>query len=323
MAAFKEFPHLEFASIDDPTHFRAYSMPVNFFWESARVTLLQMFPMYGISILNFDHSHSFMDISYVFSGSGSIKVGEELVPIRRGSLSFINSKVTHRIISDAEAPLTVANVSFEISPIRTSDKITGNIISAEERLLQTLTRADFLSADDCFDCENFLYNALAFKESSVPGDFVHFKNCMSNYLVSAFQLLTGLDKDKPDNGCPEDEMIYSAMKMVYYMRDHFTEGITLNDVAAALNYSPRQCQRLIQDFLGVGFSEFILAHQIRLAKRLLAKTEITLEEIAEQCGFKSSTALNQQFKAVVGVTPFAFRKAWKQNGENEKFDDFS
>ena len=118
-------------------------------------------------------------------------------------------------------------------------------------------------------------------------------------------------------------MIYSAMQMVYYMRDHFTEGITLNDVAAALNYSPRQCQRLIQDFLGVGFSEFILAHQIRLAKKLLAKSETTLEEIAEQCGFKSSAALNQQFKAVVGVTPFAFRKAWKQNGENEKFDDFS
>ena len=50
----------------------------------------------------------------------------------------------------------------------------------------------------------------------------------------------------------------------------------------------------------------------------------TLEEIAESTGFKSSKALAQQFKAIVGVTPNTYRKNFKHRrsaGDYTPFDE--
>ena len=328
MAMFKEFLNAESHSGNqDIGSFKPYSWPVHLYWQSTRVTFLQMFPMKGITILNFDHSHSFMDICYVFSGSGRLQFeGGDSVLLRRGTLCFINSAVIHRVISDENSPLEVYNASFEFSPYHSADKTPSYIADAEAKLLARLTGSRYLSADDCYHCEDFLRNALSLLNNSKPGEFVKFKNCISNFLMSAFQDLAKLESvpDTPVLDSADAEMTMAAMQMVFYMRDHYTEGISLTDVAKALNYSPRQCQRLIQDFLGVGFTEFILSHQIRHAKQLLAMSGATLEEIAESTGFKSSKALAQQFKAIVGVTPNTYRKNFKHRrsaGDYTPFDE--
>ena len=319
MAVYKEFLY---ETSSEPSNFREYSWPVNLYWQSARITFLQMFPMKGISILNFNHSHSFTDICYCLSGTGRLQFGDnDYVWLERGTICYVNSKVVHRVIPDAGSDLYLCNISFVVTPHRSNDKIPEHIVREEELLLRKLADSRYLSASGCYHCEDFLRNALTLMNSKTPGDFVLFKNCISNFLMTAFQALV---KPECPSGRvqPEDEMILNTMQLVFYLRDHYTEGITLNDVAAALNYSPRQCQRLMQDSLGVGFTEFILAHQIQLAKQLLLSSDASLEEIAEQAGFKSSKALSQQFKAMTGVTPFIFRKNARQQDAPEIGTDF-
>ena len=323
---FKEFMSAESHNGNrDISSFHPYSWPVHLYWQSVRVTFLQMFPMKGITILNFDHSHSFMDICYVFSGSGRLLFEDgSFVPLRRGTLCYINTAVVHRVVSDEDYPLELYNASFEFSPYHSADKVPSYIAESEAKIMNCLKENRYMSADDCYHCEDFLRNALSLLNSPKPGEFVKFKNCISNFLMSAFQAMTGLEADPkiPILDNMDEEMTVSAMKMVFYMRDHYTEGISLTDVAKALNYSPRQCQRLIQDFLGVSFAEFILSHQIRYAKTLLVVSDATLEEIAENTGFKSSKALTQQFKAFVGVTPNTYRKNHKHRRTESKGSPF-
>lgn len=164
-----------------------------------------------------------------------------------------------------------------------------------------LKRRRYFSASGCYNLEDFIRNAINFQCNVKPGNFIKFKNCVSNFLVSAFQELT-LPQSQPVKYSATDEsMMLNMRRIIIYMRDHFSEGLTLQDLAAALNYSPRHCQRLIQEYLGVGFSDYILAHQIRHAKRLLRASSATLEEIAEQSGFSSAKTLTQRFKALTGM----------------------
>lgn len=323
MAMFKEVYTTEAGGgKQDIRYFKPYSWPVHLYWQSVRVTFLQMFPMSGITILNFDHSHSFKDICYVLSGTGHLQFESGAnIPLRRGTICYINSSVVHRMVSNDDDPLEVFNASFEFALHRSADKVPLFIAEGEEKLLARLASHPQLSADDCFHCEDFLRNALALQNSTLPGEFIKFKNCISNFLITAFQALAGPEPVPAVAGMDEldDEMTMAAMKMVFYMRDHYTEGISLADVAGALNYSPRQCQRLIQDFLGVGFTEFISAHQIRHAKHLLTMTEAGLEEVARSTGFKSNKAFTQQFKAMVGVTPSAFRKNFEYRKSTEGY----
>lgn len=326
MATFKEVYTTESGGgKQDFRYFKPYSRPVHLYWQSVRVTFLQMFPMAGITILNFDHSHSFKDICYVFSGTGHLQLetGKE-IPLRRGTICYIDAAVVHRMVSDEDTPLEVFNASFELTPHHSVDKVPPSVAGAEEKFLAELMANRCLSVDDCFHFEDFLHNAIALQNSTAPGEFVKFKNCISNFLITAFQALARLEPgpDEPMVDSSDEEMTMAAMRMVFYMREHYTEGISLADVAKALNYSPRQCQRLIHDFLGVGFTEFVAAHQIRHAKRLLTMTQASMEEVAKSAGFKSSKAFTQQFKALVGVTPNIFRRNFEHRKSIEGYADY-
>lgn len=305
---YKEFMHEEIAGGYDDNYIE-YSWPINLFWNSMRLTVLQMFTMAGSTILGFEHSHSFSDIGYVFTGSGScvFSNGENL-RLEKGVVFYINAKVPHRVVPDPGTDLQIFNLSLIAAPLETSDKIPSHIIDEELDIFRRLVEREWLSASGCYNLEDFIRNAINFQRYVKPGNFIKFKNCVSNFLISAFQELT-LPKAQPVKYSATDEsMMLNMRRIIIYMRDHFAEGLTLQDLAAALNYSPRHCQRLIQEYLGVGFSDYILAHQIRQAKRLLRASSATLEEIAEQSGFSSAKTLTQRFKALTGMTPFQYRK---------------
>jgi transcriptional regulator GlxA family with amidase domain len=46
------------------------------------------------------------------------------------------------------------------------------------------------------------------------------------------------------------------------------------------------------------------------ARRLLEETRLTVEEIADQCGFGSAPLLRHHFNRVVGVSPKDYRRTF-------------
>jgi AraC-like DNA-binding protein len=55
--------------------------------------------------------------------------------------------------------------------------------------------------------------------------------------------------------------------------------------------------------------EYILATRIVLAKEMLQKTDLTVGEISERCGFSSISYFCRVFKQDTGRTPLGFRKS--------------
>ena len=47
------------------------------------------------------------------------------------------------------------------------------------------------------------------------------------------------------------------------------------------------------------------------AKRLLRYTDLTIAEIAAQCGFKEQSYFSRRFRDAEGQTPAAYRRAWR------------
>jgi transcriptional regulator GlxA family with amidase domain len=51
------------------------------------------------------------------------------------------------------------------------------------------------------------------------------------------------------------------------------------------------------------------------ARRLLEETRLTVEEIADQCGFGSAALLRHHFNRVVGVAPKDYRRTFGRSFE--------
>lgn len=68
---------------------------------------------------------------------------------------------------------------------------------------------------------------------------------------------------------------------------------------------------LMADFkrvTGRTINEFVLDKRIELSKQILAFTNITIEELAEKCGFSSQSYFTRAFKKKTGLSPMQFRK---------------
>ena len=285
-----------------------YSSQFHFHWLSAVVTVIQILQLNGISILSLEVSHAFFEINYVHSGQGILHIENHPdIPLSRGVVFFINSNIKHSITSSASNPLDLYSISFKLSDCITTDDVPAAAIHDEQKMLNFLQAQPYLYAINCLELETYLMDSFVCLQAKKPGSLSRFKNMITGFLLTAIQSLTEDHSRHLPQTYVWDTSI-NARGLLVYIREHYMEPISLKDVAEALNYSPRQCQRLISDYLGVSFSQYLLMYRINYAKKLLCTTQAPLEEIAEKSGFKSSKLMGQQFKAVTGETPLAYRQ---------------
>lgn len=101
-----------------------------------------------------------------------------------------------------------------------------------------------------------------------------------------------------------------------YIRDHFNERITLDEVAQAVHLSASYFSRLFRSETGQTFSEYLLSVRIERAKNLLRRKDCSMTEIAERIGFFDQSHFIKTFKRATGVTPGLYRRR-RGRGYNE------
>ena len=73
-------------------------------------------------------------------------------------------------------------------------------------------------------------------------------------------------------------------------------------------------QHLYKKTFGITVIEDVISGRIEKAKNLLSRTNLTIEEIAAKCGYKSDFHFMRQFKQKTSFTPTQFRNgdSWLQ-----------
>ena len=94
-----------------------------------------------------------------------------------------------------------------------------------------------------------------------------------------------------------------------YIRAHACEGIGVDDVASAMNLSRRIAEMRFRRSTGSTIISEIINMRIDHVKILLLQRNISLEAIADRCGWKSLSSLCRCFRKKTGVTLSAFRRS--------------
>lgn len=92
-----------------------------------------------------------------------------------------------------------------------------------------------------------------------------------------------------------------------YMRE-----IRLTDLAKHFYLSSNYLSILIKKETGLTFSELLIQKRIALAKKMLAETNLPIQDIMEQVGYKDYSCFIKLFKRHTGYTPYAYRKTASQ-----------
>ena len=83
---------------------------------------------------------------------------------------------------------------------------------------------------------------------------------------------------------------------------------TLRELAGLANMSQRNLTRVFRQATGISIGAYIEKLRLELAGSLLANPDLTVEAIAQKCGFENSRQLRRIWKKEFGGTPGKFRK---------------
>ncbi len=125
---------------------------------------------------------------------------------------------------------------------------------------------------------------------------------LKNAYLDVIQAIAGAQMKR------EDISNYVIKRAINYIREHYQEGLTQEEVAAVLDITPEYLSTLFNREMEINFSMFLKQFRISHAKRMLKGTDKKVYEIAYEVGYSDSKYFQRVFKEVVGVSPGEYRQ---------------
>lgn len=93
-----------------------------------------------------------------------------------------------------------------------------------------------------------------------------------------------------------------------YIHQHLSEPLSLQTVSDAICINPSYLSDLFKREVGMTFSDYVASRRIATAKRLLRNPNLQIQDIAEQCGYKSISYFSTCFKKATGHKATDYRR---------------
>lgn len=134
-------------------------------------------------------------------------------------------------------------------------------------------------------------------------------------LEEAIQLLSRLTRKLPqpselvsDEKDSENARLFMVREWIRaYIAEHYTEELSMQDVAKAMRYSDAYFCKLFKQCFRVNFSAYLNEFRVEKAKGMMEDPRVSVKDIAFSCGYRDSNYFARVFKRITGKTPSEYR----------------
>ena len=158
------------------------------------------------------------------------------------------------------------------------------------------------------EVSGFLTRIVALKERAAPGyemEAIALMHMLWIRLWQAGKLISDPDHTEMSND------LKIQKDMVSFLYRHYSEKITLDDIAASGNVSRSKCCRIFKHYLQQSPIDFLNACRLKISAGLLDTTDKSITEIAFACGFNHLSYFSKYFCHCYGCSPREYRKREK------------
>lgn len=98
-------------------------------------------------------------------------------------------------------------------------------------------------------------------------------------------------------------------KIIHYILSNISADLTPSNIASFVSFSPSYIARKFKDEVGMTLVNYITEQRIRIAKDLLLKQNMQVQDIASYVGIEDWNYFTKLFKKYTGSTPSNYRKS--------------
>lgn len=97
-------------------------------------------------------------------------------------------------------------------------------------------------------------------------------------------------------------------RAVAYINEHYTENITLEEVADVLGMNAMYTGQIFKKEMGISFKQYLAELRVEKAKGLLRSGNYKIYQVGEMVGYQSTQYFCSVFKKLTGVSPAEYEK---------------
>ena len=248
-----------------------------------------------------EHHHTECELSLFVEGSGIYTVGDTKYEFGKGDMFLFGSNESH-CITELYTETDILNIHFE------PRLLWENPENMELMTLFTSKNQNFSNMIPAKDMD--LKSKICNIEHEITNKLTGYKIECKNRLFSALVYILR-SYDYFDEGRDYIKYKFTIEKMknaMNYINDNLEEKITLEDIAGVACMTPTYFSAVFKKLNGISPWEYIIIKRVEKAISLIKTTEMTMLDVAENCGFSSSSNFYKAFSKVTGKKPSDYIK---------------
>ena len=107
---------------------------------------------------------------------------------------------------------------------------------------------------------------------------------------------------------PQEPDLLVQREMVSYIYSHYSESISLDEIAAAGKVCRNKCCQIFRRYLSQSPIDFLNHYRLEVSCHLLSSTKMSIAEICTACGFHHQSYYSKIFLRTYSCSPRDFRK---------------
>ena len=112
-----------------------------------------------------------------------------------------------------------------------------------------------------------------------------------------------------DDGDQDESKPFEDRELLAYIDEHACESdMSMLRIEETFRISRKKATAVVKQMTNMGFREYVVYLRIERAKLLLLNTSLSVNVIAEMCGYESASYFIKSFKSVTGMTPGQYQK---------------
>lgn len=256
------------------------------------------------------HYHPELELHYLIQGEGVRFIGDDISNFSPGEIVLLGENLPHKWHCRDESDLSGQSRGVEAIVLHFSANCMGNDILhlPEARLLPILfqkAKKGMVIVDEAHDKLIPIFEA-AFKAENLER------------LILLLDILKILSETKDYYQITKEQHFYQSDKyeserlnlVCSYTMANYSKPVTLEQIAAITNLTTTSFCRYFKIMTNKTYYDFLTEIRISNACRFLIEDKMSIDQIADNCGFYNISSFYRQFKRIKGMTPLNYKREY-------------
>lgn len=241
------------------------------------------------------HYHDYYEIYYLVQGETRYQIGDEVWTLKPGDVILIPKGVLHN----------TSNLNHDYTE-RMLVNFSADALPPSVKMLKCFDHRLIALENEKQDQLKELMGKIEAEQEK--GEFLS-QELMCAYLWEMLILFSrSLSDEKPRPSVQDD----SVFPIKQYIDEHWQEPIALTELGQQFAISPCHLSKKFRKSMGFGLHEYIELVRMMHAEHMLIKSQCTVAQIAESCGFSNANYFSSVFKRIHGCSPKTYQKQYAE-----------